>query len=395
MSRRLRRLVAVAAVPTAADIGLLVLLRQGFGWILVVADLTAIAVASALSYVLHRRLTFRSDPFVRWVRMPGAFVAVAVLAALVDVAVLRGVFAAHGFSSTPALLAAKVIAVSAAAAVRWVLYRAVLLESVRRTLHERCDRPPALGELRATVVVPAFEEASAIAGTVAAIRAALAPLHDDGGLEVVVVDDGSTDGTADAALAGGADQVVELPVNRGKGAAVRAGVAVARGRTVAFTDADLAYSPDQLLAVIGAVESGWDLAVGSRRHPDATSARGAGVVRGAGSRAVNLLAMAVLLSHPHDTQCGLKAFRSDAAAIVVGLGRVDRFAFDIEVLHLAERHGLSLAEVPVHVASSDRSTVRLVPDTARLVRDLWRIRHWAATGAYELDDVVRVGSPAA
>ncbi len=84
---------------------------------------------------------------------------------------------------------------------------------------------------------------------------------------MVVVDDGSTDGTADAALAAGADQVVVLPGNRGKGAAVRAGVAVARGRTIAFTDADLAYSPDQLLAVIGEVEAGWDVAVGSRRHP--------------------------------------------------------------------------------------------------------------------------------
>ena len=76
----------------------------------------------------------------------------------------------------------------------------------------------------------------------------------------MVADDGSTDGTADAALAAGADQVVVLPENRGKGAAVRAGVAAARGRTIAFTDADLAYSPDQLLRVLAEVEDGWDVA---------------------------------------------------------------------------------------------------------------------------------------
>jgi glycosyltransferase involved in cell wall biosynthesis len=177
-----------------------------------------------------------------------------------------------------------------------------------------------------------------------------------------------------------------LPTNRGKGAAIRAGVAAARGRTIAFTDADLAYSPDQVLRVVAEVEQGWDVAIGSRRHPDATRVQGAGVLRDLGSRAVNLLATAVLLSHPHDTQCGLKAFRSDTAKQVFGLGRVDRFAFDIEVLHLVERQGWTLAEVPVQVSMGERSTVRLARDSVRLLRDLWRIRHWSATGAYEVPD---------
>jgi len=393
LSERLRRFAVVALVPTAVDIGLLVLLRRGLGWILVLADLTAIAVASVLSYVLHRRMTFRSDPFVRWVGMPGAFVVVATLAAAVDVVVLRGVFAAHGFTSTSALVGSKVVALAAAASVRLVLYRGVLLGAIRRSLRSRVPRPPAPGEVRATVVLPALDEAAGIAATVAAVRAALAEIESDGGLEIVVVDDGSSDGTADAALVGGADQVVVLPTNRGKGAAIRAGMAAARGRTVAFTDADLAYSPDQLLRVIGEVEAGWDVAVGSRRHPEATAARGAGRLRDVGSRGINLLAMGVLLSHPHDTQCGLKAFRSDVAKMVFGLGRVDRFAFDIEVLHLVERHGLSVVEVPVHLTMGERSTVRLVRDTLRLLRDLWRIRHWSAIGAYELPDQRSVASP--
>ena len=130
MSERLRRLAVVALVPTVVDIGLLVLLRRHFGWILVGADLTAIAIASVLSYGLHRRISLRSDPFVRWVQMPAAFAVVAGVAALVDVAVLRALFAAHGFSSTGALVMAKVVALGAAAAVRLVLYRAVLLSGV-------------------------------------------------------------------------------------------------------------------------------------------------------------------------------------------------------------------------------------------------------------------------
>jgi len=382
---RLRRLAVVAALPTLADVALLVLLREHLGWILVLADLTAVAVASVLSYVLHRVVTFRSDPFVRWVRMPWTFAAVAVAAAAVDVVVLRALYAARGYETVGALVLAKVVALTAAAAVRLALYRRVLLTETRRDLgHLVPDRPPAPGALRASIVIPALDEASRIGRTIAAVRAALAPLHEAGGVEVVVVDDGSTDGTADAALEGGADQVIVLPANRGKGAAVRAGVLAARGRAVAFTDADLSYSPDQLVPALLRVEEGWDVVIGSRRHPEAVTARGAGAVRDLGSRVINLVSTAVLLSHPHDTQCGLKAFRRDAAQLVFGLARVDGFAFDIEVLHLVERHGLSLTEVPVHLVMAERSTVRAVRDGMRLLRDVWRIRHWSATGAYEL-----------
>jgi len=379
---RLRRLALLAAAPTLVDVGLLVVLRQHLGWVLVAADLTAIAAASILSYELHRRVTFRSDPYVRWVRMPWAFAVVAVLAALADVVVLRGLYAAHGFDTAGALVLAKVVALGVAAGVRLLLYRALLLSAVRRTIHDRVDRPDAPGELRASIVIPALDEGPSIARTIAAVRSALAGL--DGEVEVIVVDDGSTDDTADAALGAGADQVVVHATNRGKGAAVRSGVQAARGRTVAFTDADLSYSPDQLVTVIAAVEDGWDVAVGSRRHRAATTERGAGAVRGLGSRLINLVTMAVLLSRPHDTQCGLKAFRSDVAATVFGLGRVDGFAFDIEVLHLVERHELSLVEVPVRLKSSGRSTVHALRDGLRLLRDVWRIRRWSAAGVYEL-----------
>ena len=384
MTGRFRRLALMTAVPTVVDIVVLVLLRRAAGWVLVVADATAVAVASLLSYVLHRAVTFRSDPYVRWVRMPAVFVAVAVLAGTVDVAVLRALYAAHGFSAVPALVVAKLVAIAAAAVVRLLLYRSVLLSAVRRSIHERSDRGPADGVVRASVIVPAFDEVDRIGATVATLRAGLAGIAADGGVELVVVDDGSSDATSEAAVAAGADQVITLAANRGKGAAVRAGVAAARGRTVAFTDADLSYSPDQIAAVILAVEDGWDVVVGSRRHPGATTVQGAGALRDIGSRVINLVTMAVLLSRPHDTQCGLKAFRSDAARLLFGLSRVDGFAFDIELLHLVERHELSLHEVPVRLRSAGRSTVRAVRDGLRLLRDVWRIRHWSATGLYEV-----------
>jgi putative flippase GtrA len=373
----------VALVPTLADIALLVLFRQRLGWMLVVADLAAIALASVLSYVLHRAVTFRSDPYVRWVEVPPAFVGVAVLAAVVDVAVLRGVYAGTAFSSTTALVEAKVVALVAAGLVRLVGYRWVLLGELTRARRARWQRPPPPGDCRLSVVVPAFDEADRIGGTVQALRDGLAGVAASGGLEIVVVDDGSTDGTADAALAAGASQVVVQPRNRGKGAAVRVGVVAARGRTVAFTDADLAYGPDQVQRVLDSVEDGWDVAIGDRRHPEACTLVAPSQLRAVGSRAINWLGYAVLLGSYRDTQGGLKAFRSDVARFVFARTRVDRFAFDIEVLHLVERHQLSLIEVPVEVTNSSRSTVRAVRDAAGLVVDLFRIRHWSAEGAYE------------
>ncbi|HEX6423722.1 MAG TPA: glycosyltransferase [Acidimicrobiales bacterium] len=367
------------------DVGLVVVFRQRLGWPLVLADVAAIGVASVLSYALHRGVTFRSDPYVRWVMLPPAFVGVAALAAMIDVVVLRGLFAGTGFTSTMALVQAKLLAVAAAGAVRLAGYRWVLLAELTRSRRARWVRPPAPGACRLSVVVPAYDEADRIGDTVRRLRAGLADLSDDGGLEIVVVDDGSSDATADAALAAGATQVVVQPRNRGKGAAVRTGVLAARGRTVAFTDADLAYGPDQVRRALAAVEDGWDVAIGDRRHPETRTLVAPSRVRAWGSRVINWLGYAVLLGTYRDTQSGLKAFRSDVARFVFSRARVDGFAFDIEVLHLVERHQLSLFEVPVEVTNSARSTVSASRDAVRLAIDLFRIRHWSAAGAYEDD----------
>ena len=91
-----------------------------------------------------------------------------------------------------------------------------------------------------------------------------------------------------------------------------------------------------------------------------------------------------LLGQYRDTQCGLKAFRADVARQIFEHSRIDGFAFDVEVFFLVEQYHLSLAEVPVRVENSTRSTVRVVRDAARLVRDLFRIRSWAHQGLYDL-----------
>jgi dolichyl-phosphate beta-glucosyltransferase len=256
---------------------------------------------------------------------------------------------------------------------------------VRAHLDQRRRRPPAPGSVRLSVVVPAYLEQGRISSTVDRLRADLDKVARDGGLEIVVVDDGSTDATAAEARAAGADQVVSHDVNRGKGAAVRSGALVAQGRTIVFTDADLAYAPDQIVGLLEEVEAGWDVVVGSRRHTDTTTLVRARRIREVGGRAINLLTRAVLLGQYRDTQCGLKAFRSDVAKLIFRHSRIDGFAFDVEVFYLVEEYHASLTEVPVRVENSERSTVHVVRDAARLVRDLFRIRRWALQGRYDLD----------
>jgi len=216
------------------------------------------------------------------------------------------------------------------------------------------------------------------------LRVALEKVDADGGVEIIVVDDGSFDDTSSRARDAGADRVLRHEVNQGKGAAVRTGVLAARGRTIAFLDADLAYSPDQILGLLDAVETGWDVVTGSRRHTDTTTLVRARRLREVGGRAINALTRAVLLGQYLDTQCGLKAFRSDVARLIFQHTRIDGFAFDVEVFFLVEQYHLSLAEVPVRVENSSRSTVHVVRDAARLVRDLFRIRRWAHHGVYDL-----------
>ena len=388
VTRRLRRLATGTAVATAVDGTLLVGLARGAGLPVALADGLAVVGASATSYAVHRAGTFGDDPHVRWVHQPGAFVATAVVSGAVDVAVVRSLRP----RSVRELLGAKGLALLAAGTLRFVAYRYVLWTRTRSALGTRIPRPSPPGDLRLTVVVPAYGEAGRVGTAVARLRAATAPLGDD--VEVLVVDDGSPDGTAEEAAAAGA-RVLRLPENRGKGAAVRAGVLAARGRSVVFTDADLAYPPEQVAAVLAALEDGWDVVVGSRRHPDSADAAGASAVRVVSGRLFNLLTATVLLGQYRDTQCGLKGFRADVGRLLFSHTNLDRFAFDVEVLHLVERYRLSLTEVPVVLVRAPGSTVRVGLDAVRMVRDLFRVRRWAGLGAYDLEpgEAVPMGPP--
>ncbi len=387
---RVQRFAVVGVLVTLVDLFLLVPLIRRWGFNPFTADLVSVSVATIVSLPLHRLVTLANSPTRRWFEdHAGSYLTTLVGSLAVDVVVFTAFTQALDVRSVHGLVISKGVALAAAVLMRATAYRSVLGAVVRSGQFAPSEAPPLPGDRpRLSVVIPAYDEADRIGHTLEEVRHQLAGVAERGGVEVIVVDDGSTDDTTARAVAAGADRVVTLPENQGKGAAVRTGMAAATGSTRVFLDADLAYSPDQVLAMLELTEAGWDVVVGSRKHTATATLVRAGRLRQLGSRGINVLTSLVLLGRYRDTQCGLKAFRADAAEAIFPLTRIDRFALDIEVLYLVERQRLSLSEVPVQVANSQRSTVRVVRDTVRLLRDLVRIRIFARNGDYDLS-----GSP--
>ncbi len=229
-----------------------------------------------------------------------------------------------------------------------------------------------------SVILPAYRAAPIVVESIDRIRKATKNAE----IEIIVVDDGSDDETSNEARTGGADQVIELKENRGKGAAVRAGVAAATGSYVVFTDVDLAYEPSQILKLIDGLNAGADLVIGSRRHSASQEMTAASPARKWGSRIFSRLTW-ILVPIPHlDTQCGLKGFTSRAAQQIFAQAKVDGFAFDVEILFLAQKLNLAITEIPVSLDHLEQSTVKFIPQAIKMLYDVMRIRTWSILGRY-------------
>jgi glycosyltransferase involved in cell wall biosynthesis len=230
-----------------------------------------------------------------------------------------------------------------------------------------------------SVIVPAYNEAARIAGALERVAGYLASLPYDS--ELIVVDDGSDEAGRKAvedALAvlrpGLARHVLRHETNRGKGAAVRTGCLAARGRYVAFIDADLASPPESLGDLIAALEGGADVAVGVRNQVDGTDMRNRrSLTRRLAGKAFAVVVGLLLLPGLRDSQCPLKAFRGEAAHRLFPLQRIDTWSFDAEVLYLARRFGMKVAQVPVAWSAVEGSHLRLTRSVGELV-NLLRIR---------------------
>jgi dolichyl-phosphate beta-glucosyltransferase len=208
--------------------------------------------------------------------------------------------------------------------------------------------------------------------------------------EIVVVDDGGGDFDASWPVEGPV-RLLSLPANRGKGAAVRAGMLACRGRVRVFTDVDLPFETDAFLASARYInERGFHLAIGDRTLPDSSYALEIGWRRRLASAVFSKLVGVLLTGGFLDTQCGFKAFRGDVAQALFGIARVDRFAFDVELLYIALLYRTDIKRISVRLRNNETSAVRLLRDSLRMLLDVGKIRFLAWRGAYRCPPLARI-----
>jgi dolichyl-phosphate beta-glucosyltransferase len=246
-----------------------------------------------------------------------------------------------------------------------------------------------------SIVIPAYNEEGRLGRGLSRIREyfvgrsvppGVAPEISLNQLEILIVDDGSKDGTARIAEEWAREmpcvRLISNRENRGKGYSVRHGMLEARGRLALFTDADLSSPIEEIEKLFAAIAAGYDIAIGSRaldrslisihqsRHRELAGMVFNGLVR-------------VITGLPFsDTQCGFKIFRRERSRIIFEQQRIERFGFDPEILFLAKRHSLRIAEVPVRWAHDPATKVQVLRDSGMMFVDLLLIRWNSLLGRY-------------
>lgn len=238
--------------------------------------------------------------------------------------------------------------------------------------------------LRWSVVIPAYNEENRLA---AHLREIIAYFDRRGeSYEVIVVDDGSQDGTGSVVERFRARtpsvRLITLPENRGKGCAVRTGMLAARGTLRLFTDADGSTPVTEIERLEAAVTAGADIAVGSRTVRDPTRTVQTRAFRKLSGAIFNLAVRRLGVAGITDTQCGFKLFRAPVARALFSALQCDGFSFDVELLFLGQRWKYRIVEVPVHWTDRAGSKVRVVRDGLRMLRDVWKIRRNYNGGLY-------------
>lgn len=236
-----------------------------------------------------------------------------------------------------------------------------------------------------SVILPCYRSAALARQSVARLNQALAGRIDS--YEIIVVDDGCGDceGALGSMVAGrgGSIEVITLPENRGKGAAVADGMRAATGAVRVFTDIDLPYGTTPVMLIENLVRvRGFHMVIGDRTFPQSRYDTELSFGRRAASAVFSRITNIIVTGGFFDTQCGLKGFRGDVADALFSLQTVDRFAFDVELIYLALKHGLEIKRIPVMLEGNMTSSVRLGRDSLQTLVDVGRIKLNQMRGAY-------------
>ena len=237
--------------------------------------------------------------------------------------------------------------------------------------------------IQLSVVIPTYNEASRIGPSLQRVWGYLRSRYGAGGFEMIVVDDGSRDSTVavvEQFMAHASElRLIRFSQNRGKGAAIRAGMMAATGAVVLFSDADLSTPIEEVEGALRLLADGGDVVIGSRASAGSQILVRQARLRELMGKLFNRL-LRVYLSIPfRDTQCGFKLFRREAAHAVFQCARIDGFAFDVEAILIAMQLGYAVCEMPVRWSNDPSSQVSLLRHPAQMLADLWRIRQRLAT----------------
>lgn len=233
-----------------------------------------------------------------------------------------------------------------------------------------------------SIVVPAYNEARRLPPTLEKMAEFFGKLGRP--YEVLIIVERSADGTLEIAARFAAQQAhfqaIDNAVQRGKGYAVRSGLLRARGEFVFYMDADLSVPLAAVPAFLARFESdpSVDVLLGNRQHAMSRITRRQSWLRRTMGQTFNRILKRCDLASLHDTQCGFKAFRRTAAREIFSRQTLDGFAFDVEVLLLAEKLGCKVADLPVEWINSPESKVRIVRDSLGMLRDTLRVRRLVA-----------------
>jgi dolichyl-phosphate beta-glucosyltransferase len=230
--------------------------------------------------------------------------------------------------------------------------------------------------------VPAFNEEKRLSKSLGSLQEYLNTYSDE--IEVVVVDDGSTDSTSEVATSFKSRfknfKLVKLSENQGKGAAVNLGFEEANGEIIVFTDADFSTPITELPKLLNEVNKGYDVVVGSRAIDRSLVKKHQNPLRELVGRVSNILIRLLAVKGIYDTQCGFKAYKKETTQEIFGKQTVNGFAFDVELLFLAQQAGLKIKEIPVLWYNNPQSKVNAVGDTLDSFLDLIKIRARHAKG---------------
>jgi dolichyl-phosphate beta-glucosyltransferase len=236
---------------------------------------------------------------------------------------------------------------------------------------EKSNKP----EPYVSIIIPAYNEAKRIGKTLETIKKFLSDKPYS--WEIILVDDGSSDFTISTARSKIADsrlRILKNPRNLGKGASIRNGMMSAKGRYLLFSDADLSTPIEELDNLLGYCEKGYDVAIGSRALKESQLIVRQPWYREMMGRIFNVFVRLIVVKGIKDTQCGFKMFSRRAGREIFPRQQLKGFAFDVELLLLAQKSGYKIKEVPVKWINSPSTKVSALKDSAKMFLDLIKLR---------------------